>query len=77
MNNFYTFLVNLVQAATPIFVIGCSAVLIYKQVEGWGWFLFLTILILSSWNFTPDPYTPPPPKEPYSNPIPPVPPKPK
>jgi len=42
MNNFYTF----IKALTPIFMMGCSAFLIYKQVEGWGWFLFITILIL-------------------------------
>ena len=76
MNNFYTFIVNLIQALTPIFMIGCSAFLIFKQVDGWGWFLFITLIVLDAWNFTPDAYTTPPEETPRS-PFPPAPPKPK
>lgn len=76
MNNFYTFVVNVIQALTPIFMIGCAAFLIYKQVDGWGWFLFVTFIILDIWKFNPETYTQPPEKT-YRNPIPPAPPKPK
>lgn len=75
MNNFYTFIVNVIQALTPIFMIGCSAFLIYKQVDGWGWFLFVTFIILDTWKFNPKKYIQHP-EKPYINPIPPAPPKP-
>jgi len=32
----------------PISVMGMAAFLIYQQASGWGWFLFVAVLIVGS-----------------------------
>lgn len=34
--------------AVPICIMGFAAFLIWKQVDGWGWYLFVAVLIVGS-----------------------------
>lgn len=36
----------------PICLFGMAAFLIYRQVDGWGWFLFVVIMICGSMKFS-------------------------
>jgi hypothetical protein len=37
-----------VGCATPVSMMGFSAFLIYKQANGWGWYLIATVLVVGS-----------------------------
>ena len=34
----------------PVSLMGFSAFLIYKQVDGWGWYLIVTLLVVGSFS---------------------------
>jgi hypothetical protein len=37
-----------VVCSVPVSIMGMAAFLIYKQSDGWGWFLFVSLLIVGS-----------------------------
>lgn len=39
-----------VVCSIPIAIMGMSAFLIYKQSDGWGWFLFVALCIVGSFS---------------------------
>lgn len=43
-----TVLLHLLTVSVPISIFGMAAFLIYTQSKGWGWFLFVALLILGS-----------------------------
>jgi hypothetical protein len=48
VKDFYETLQLVFMCAIPISVMGMSAFLIYKQSDGWGWFLIVAMLIVGS-----------------------------
>lgn len=42
----------LILCMVPVCLFGFAAFLIYKQVDGWGWFLLATMLIVGGANIS-------------------------
>ncbi|SOD42371.1 hypothetical protein [Nitrosovibrio sp. Nv4] len=41
---------TIVICSVPVSIMGMAAFLIYKQVDGWGWFLLIAALIVGSFK---------------------------
>lgn len=48
MNSVREVLISLIWACVPISIMGSAAFLIWKQVPGWGWYLFCAFMIVDS-----------------------------
>lgn len=43
-----TIIESLIAYSVPVSIMGMAAFLIYKQSTGWGWFLFVALLIVGN-----------------------------
>jgi hypothetical protein len=48
MNKLYEMVMFVAVCSIPISLMGIAAFLIYKQVDGWGWFLLCALMISGS-----------------------------